>query len=262
MSRSKKSRGLAVVLAILLGGFGAHKFYLRDTGAGIFYVILNIVTLRMVGFGAATVLGWIDAFRMLTMNETEFDRKYNWSYMRKNYSDVSRERPSSRRYKTVQQRKREELSKRRPKPKRTNTFINSGIKKFKDFDLDGAQNDFEKAVKISPNNPDLHFNMACVYSLKEDVQRALTHLEKAIAFGLKGKEMIHTHDALAFLRIQPEFDQFVENNYKWSPSPVERKEAPKEDIMQQLEKLRQLKDKGVITELEFIREKQKISRQS
>ncbi len=256
--RRKKSRGIAVVLAVLLGGFGVHKFYLRDPGAGIFYIILNVMTLRMFGFGIATALGWFDAFHMLTMGDTAFDRKYNWNHMRKNYSDVSKHRPSSRRYRTVQRKRREEIRKK-PRTRTTNAFIKTGIKKFKDFDLEGAVEDFEKAVEISPKNADLHFNMACVYSLLEQTEKSFHHLEQSVALGLKNKELIHGHDALAYLRIQPAFEKFVENGYKMDAGKMSTSDQPKEDVMQQLGKLQELKDKGLISEIEFIREKQKLS---
>ncbi len=36
---SKKSPSTAVLLALFLGGLGAHKFYLGQTGLGIFYLL-------------------------------------------------------------------------------------------------------------------------------------------------------------------------------------------------------------------------------
>jgi TM2 domain-containing membrane protein YozV len=37
--RPMKSRGAAILLALLLGGLGGHKFYLNRTGQGILYLI-------------------------------------------------------------------------------------------------------------------------------------------------------------------------------------------------------------------------------
>ena len=39
-SRTVKSRGVAIALALLLGGIGAHKFYLDRPGQGIIYLLL------------------------------------------------------------------------------------------------------------------------------------------------------------------------------------------------------------------------------
>lgn len=37
--RERKSRGVAIVLALLLGGIGAHKFYLGRAGWGLLYLL-------------------------------------------------------------------------------------------------------------------------------------------------------------------------------------------------------------------------------
>ena len=38
--KPRKDRTLAVILALFLGGLGAHKFYMRKTGMGIIYLLL------------------------------------------------------------------------------------------------------------------------------------------------------------------------------------------------------------------------------
>lgn len=46
---NKKSQGVAYLLCFFLGGFGAHRFYLGSTGAGVVQLIL-------------WVLGWLTFF--------------------------------------------------------------------------------------------------------------------------------------------------------------------------------------------------------
>lgn len=38
MSHRKKSTGITYLLFVLLGAFGGHQFYLRETGKGILYL--------------------------------------------------------------------------------------------------------------------------------------------------------------------------------------------------------------------------------
>jgi TM2 domain-containing membrane protein YozV len=38
-ARPAKSRGTAIILALLLGNIGAHKFYLGRTGWGVLYLL-------------------------------------------------------------------------------------------------------------------------------------------------------------------------------------------------------------------------------
>jgi TM2 domain-containing membrane protein YozV len=55
--RARKDEVIGVLLAILLGGFGVHHFYLRRDGLGILYLIFSWT-------GIPTVVAWIEAFFM------------------------------------------------------------------------------------------------------------------------------------------------------------------------------------------------------
>jgi TM2 domain-containing membrane protein YozV len=50
-----KSTGVAYILWLLLGGIGAHKFYLNKAGMGILYIALG----ALGGFFWLFLLGWI-----------------------------------------------------------------------------------------------------------------------------------------------------------------------------------------------------------
>jgi TM2 domain-containing membrane protein YozV len=65
-----KQRGAAAALAIFLGGFGAHKFYLNKPGQAIFYVILCWTLVP-------SVIGLIEGIRYACMSNDSFNRKYN-----------------------------------------------------------------------------------------------------------------------------------------------------------------------------------------
>ena len=74
-----KNKFVAAVLAFFLGLFGAHKFYLRDPGAGIFYIMLTMMT-SVLKFPIGAILGFIDGLRYLMMSQAEFDKKFNSKY--------------------------------------------------------------------------------------------------------------------------------------------------------------------------------------
>ncbi|WDU48530.1 TM2 domain-containing protein [Taylorella equigenitalis] len=62
---------MAIILAILIGWLGAHRFYLRQAGYGVLYLVCTII------FAPFTVIvSLIDAFRFGLMSEVEFDKKY------------------------------------------------------------------------------------------------------------------------------------------------------------------------------------------
>jgi TM2 domain-containing membrane protein YozV len=60
-----KSKGLAIVLALFLGGLGIHKFYLGKTGQGFLYLIFFWTFIP-------AILGVIDAIILATRNERQF----------------------------------------------------------------------------------------------------------------------------------------------------------------------------------------------
>lgn len=68
-SSGKKNRVTAGILAILLGGIGAHKFYLGDTGMGILY-------LCFFWTGIPAIVGLIEGIIYLTKSDKEFEAKY------------------------------------------------------------------------------------------------------------------------------------------------------------------------------------------
>jgi len=65
-----KNKKLVVILALLLGGTGAHKFYLGETGKGIVYLLFSWTIVPVV-------LGVFDGLILLTMSKQNFDKKYN-----------------------------------------------------------------------------------------------------------------------------------------------------------------------------------------
>ena len=68
-SSGKKNRTTAGILAILLGGIGAHKFYLGNTGMGILY-------LCFVWTFIPAIVGLIEGIIYLTKSDEEFEAKY------------------------------------------------------------------------------------------------------------------------------------------------------------------------------------------
>jgi len=89
-----------------------------------------------------------------------------------------------------------------------------GKKHLKNYDLDDALQAFEKAKSFNEKDPEVYFLMACVFSLKEDVQRGFECIKLSVDKNLINTEDISTHDFLAYLRIQPEFEDFRSNGYR------------------------------------------------
>lgn len=176
----------------------------------------------------------------------------------RDYRRQSRDQEYRRR--TAPQRPRQQPT-RKARPK-NNPFKDSGLAKYRDYDYDGAIEDFVKALQINPDDIAVHFNLACAYSLTEDKNKSYQHLSKAVKLGFSDFEKIKTHDALAFIRIQDEFETFVQGGYKWpmnAQSTTETENVVENtDLLEQLNKLGELREKGLLTEEEFVLQKKKL----
>jgi len=68
--------------------------------------------------------------------------------------------------------------------------------------------DLKKALELQPDNGDCHFALAACYSLLENKKKGFYHLTFISKKNRRYKEDILTHPQLAFLRTQPEFEDF------------------------------------------------------
>lgn len=66
-----KSRGVAALLAIFLGGLGIQYFYLGKTGAGLITIGLTIITCGLFEF-----VMFIQGIYMLCITNEQFQQKY------------------------------------------------------------------------------------------------------------------------------------------------------------------------------------------
>ncbi|GAB5553118.1 MAG: hypothetical protein Sapg2KO_27090 [Saprospiraceae bacterium] len=274
-----KDKNVAGILALFLGSFGVHRFYLGQVGLGILYIFLNVF------FFFSFFLSLIDAIVFFSQDKDAFDLKYNKNF----YKAVRSERPdfdrnrnrdqrTERRVERSQQRSEQRGRKPEPAPRRRprqNPYKASGIEKYKDYDYDGAIEDFKKALEIDDRDVATHFNVACAYSLNEEVDHAFYHLDRAVALGFNDFRKIKEHDAFAYLRIQPAFEAFENNKFQLQKSvapetvakpeaenaaPVEESLQLPTDLLEQLNKLNELKNKGLLTEEEFTVQKSKLLR--
>ncbi len=259
-----KNKTTAALLALFGGSFGLHKFYLGEPQTGIMYLIITFITANFFPVGA--LLGVIDAIRLFSMSSQKFDAKYSKNKRTSNQPrQRQRQRSRNSRQEEIKMQRDRNNYKAISKKQRNNPFRKSADQKFEEYDLDGALEDYEKATEITPADMSMHFNLACIYSLKENIDKSLHHLEKAISMGYKDVDEINTKDELAYLRIQPEFESFVADGYTRKNQPAAM-QPPKDDLLQndallaQLNKLKEMRERGLLSDKEFAYEKERLKR--
>jgi tetratricopeptide (TPR) repeat protein len=92
-------------------------------------------------------------------------------------------------------------------------FKEKGKLHLRNYDLQEALEAFKKAAKINCNDPEVYFHLACVYSLQENSKEGFAALKKSVENHLLNKEEILSHDMLAYLRIQPTFESFMNSGF-------------------------------------------------
>lgn len=255
--RNKTTAGL---FALFLGWAGIHRFYLGQIGLGILYFFLMF-------FGVSLILGIIDAIVFFGMDEEDFNKKYNSG----NAASAAAFSGKGRRYGPPAHKRNTPppVSRSTATKDITSQYKISGIKKYKEFDLEGAIEDFRKGLEAHPRDISLHFNLACAYSLTEQVDKAYAHLDTAVSLGFTDFEKIRTHDDLAYVRIQDRFDEFQENGFRLTLTPsihatnlkeIKEEEIKDDVLLAQLKRLSELRDRGLLSEQEFIIEKKKLTR--
>lgn len=70
MPKPYKSRGVAIVLALFLGGFGAHKFYLNRVGWGFIYLLFCWT-------GIPVIVALFELLAYSCYTKENWDKKYN-----------------------------------------------------------------------------------------------------------------------------------------------------------------------------------------
>ena len=68
-----RNKWVAVILAFFLGGFGIHKFYLGQTGAGIVYLAFAWTLIPLF-------ISFVEFIILALMDREEFNRRFNGSH--------------------------------------------------------------------------------------------------------------------------------------------------------------------------------------
>lgn len=261
-----KKKHVAGILALLLGIFGVHRYYLGQRLLGILYTFAFFFTLiisaeeNVPAVMIPAILGFIDAVLLFVMPQEDFDDRYNKKRLQHTERRFAHQKVAP---------VHPPLAAARPVTSELQSLKKNAIELFRDYEFEEAAEIFLKALEVAPNDPSIHFNLACCYSMVEEAESAFSHLQKAVECGFDAAKKIHVHTALAFLRTHPDFDRFVENGFtivKALPTPQAnildttpvQEINEEDDLLTQISKLGDLLEKGVLTQEEFALQKQKL----
>lgn len=253
----QKNKFTAAILALFLGMFGAHRFYLGQRKKGILYLVaFGIAMAAAIEENAPiiailAIVAFVDSVLLFVMPKAEFDQKYN---------QISTPAPPIRRPAQVAQKA----------PVQARSALGETFQKAKRYFDRGKYQEavvwFDRVLDQDDENIDAHYYLASCFSLLHDEENAYIHLGLAVKYGFRDFDRIDKDINLYFLKTRPGFSGFVDNGYRL----VEALPEPKPDLLQTdrfdpsiLEKIELLGDqleKGELTQEEFQLKKERILR--
>jgi class 3 adenylate cyclase len=250
-----KSKTTAALLALILGMWGAHRFYLGKRFLGVVNFVAFVIALMTsineeepggILFAILAFISVIEAILFFVMPQSEFDAKYNSGY------------PSTRKEKKEGKSGKKKGNETQTRKSRGNYLIKDAFIAYKSGDYNQARKYFEDALQYDYNDPQTHFMLACCYSLAKDAKQSYFHLASAVDFGFQEFEEIYHNEALAWLRLQPDFDFFVQNGYRQishltppTPDLLEEKSYYDTTVLDKIADLGELLERGVISKDDF-----------
>ena len=201
-----KNKLVTAFLALTFGVFGVHRFYLGQQVWGILMFLAAMLGILMMAAPPDPVpiiivpalIGFIDAILFVVMPQEDFDQKYNTQKTRSAAGPFAEPVFA---------------------PAKTSTFSDpltepddyrkKGIQAYRLENYELALSAFEAALSYRPEDPGLHFNLACCYAQLEEALPAFKHLGLAFQHGFTDRDKLYTHPAFNTLRQHPDFESFV-----------------------------------------------------
>ena len=263
-------RRMAIVFALGLGCFGVHRFTLGQWQMGLLHIFLMVVSLSVFEGSFLGSTPWVTLSAFLAygtaawwwrMSDEEFADRY-LEPTEEVDENVTGEYLNGR---TAAHPKVKSRRERRKMLARANT-------QFEAYELQEAADLYEAALDLDLSDGNARVLAARCYSLLEQESHAYRHLRKAVQLEADNLTLVSTDPSFAWLRTRPDF--VARQRRGFTPPDENRNGAktanghaepylqelpsPGVNILDQLDRLGELRERGVLTEEEFVRQKRKL----
>ncbi len=252
-------RKMGIVFAITLGWCGVHRFIMGQWQWGLAHIFMFVASMAILE-GAPGITPWTTlsafvayytAFRWWRMSNEEFADEY--------LEPVEEEVGGKYLKGTATANPKVISGKARRK------ILASAKTLYDRFDYQGASELYEDALDMDLSDGDSRVLAARCYSLLEDAEAAYRHLRKAVLLKANNLDIISKDEGFAWLRTREDYTSRRRAGYGPIESFVDSSSPqalpPRQDnILERLEKLGELKERGLLDDDEFIREKKRLLR--
>lgn len=254
-------RKMGIVFALTLGWCGVHRFIMGHWQWGlahIFMMIGSIIVLEELGFEGnpwftlSTAVAYYTAYRWWRMSDEEFADEY--------LEPVEEEVEGKYLRGTATAHPKVISGKARRK------ILASAKTHYEKFDFQGAAELYEDALDMDLSDGDSRVLAARCYSLLEDAEAAYRHLRRAVLLKANNLDIISKDEGFAWLRMREDYTRRRRAGYGPVEPLVPTSTTPptlpprQDNILEKLEKLGELKERGLLDDDEFLREKKRLLR--
>ena len=261
---------MGIAFALFLGWVGVHRFVLGQWYWGLVHIFLFIAGAALVEstpfeflaipwFSFSAMAAYYTAFRWIRMSDGAFADRYlelveedvdaGGKYLRGTVADHPR---------AISRRARRKL-------------LAEARQRYDDFDLQGAADRYEEALELDLADGDARVYAARCYSLLEDADAAYRHLRRAVQLQATNLDLVAEDAGFAWLRTRPDYEARRRAGYAPVTLDVPEDDLPAagepaalpppgDNILDRLEQLGRLRDRGLLDDEEFAREKRRLLR--
>lgn len=263
---------MAVLFAVGLGWCGVHRFTLGQWQWGLAHVFLFVVSMSMLSrFGLDNPWISLSAF-------VAYYHAYQWWRMTdEEFGEQFLEVDESDRQVTGKYLAGQEITHPRVLSGRARrTLLASAKTAYEYFDYQRAAELYEQALDLDLQDGESRVHAARCYVLLEDGESAYRHLAMAFQLGATNLDLVAEHPDFAWLRTRDDFDARRRAGFgaiapPVAPAPADPTPAngqpqhaalppPSISILDGLERLADLRERGVLDDEEFSRQKERLLR--
>ena len=255
-------RRATMFFAIFLGFVGVHRFTLGQWHLGLLFIFMFVVSQSLGlyfpgsdGLPWATLaagVGYFEALRFYRMSDEEFAHRY--------LEEVEPE-PVRGRYLagTPAPHPRAVSAKSRRR------LADEAAKRYEEFDYQAAAELYEEALDLDLADGEARVLAARCYSLLEQSAPAYRHLRRAVQLRAGNLDLVDADAGFAWLRTRGDFADRRRRAYAEPPAEQDGEGPPAlparaDNVLDQLEQLGRLRNRGLLDDEEFAREKRRLLR--
>ena len=253
---------MAIVFALALGWVGTHRFVLGQWQWGLLHIFLFVASMALADGISVELSPWVTLSAFVAYYHawqwyTTSDEAFAEQFLERVEPDPE---PVPGRYLRGETATHPRVLSSRARAR----LLASAKTAHESFDYQEAARLYEQALDLDLRDGESRVLAARCYTLLEDAPAAYRHLGQAVALRATNLTLVQTDPDFAWLRTQADFAARRAGGFV-AEAPAGGRTPPalpgaRSDVLADLDRLGQLRERGILNEVEFAREKERLLR--